>query len=350
MAAVGGCAIRYTHVMHLPPTAPPVGNPGLFAVLVEDGRPLLSFVAMSLILSGGFAIFLAATGHFLPHDERFLGMTADQLCALHGCRIVHFMYHDRGAFGGALIAIGILYLWLTAVPLRDREPWAWWTLLISGGVGFASFLTYLGYGYLDTWHGAATLVLLPCYLWGMAITWRTLNHPRRAGALWAAGGGVSARDARFRVGRACLLMTAVALVAAGAVIMTVGMTSVFVPQDLSFMNLNPADLHAINPRLVPLIAHDRAGFGGALAATGVLVFFCVWCARPSRSLWQVLLISGTVGFGTAIGVHPLVGYLDAIHLAPAVIAAILFVCGLILTRRLMLRQSAGIDPSPAVGG
>ena len=48
-------------------------------------------------------------------------MTAEQLCALHGCRIVHFMFHDRGAFGGSLIAIGTLYLWLAAFPLRQRR-------------------------------------------------------------------------------------------------------------------------------------------------------------------------------------------------------------------------------------
>jgi len=36
--------------------------------------------------------------------------------------------------------------------------------------------------------------------------------------------------------------------------------------------------------LIPLIAHDRAGFGGGLCCTGLTVFFCVWCARPSRSL------------------------------------------------------------------
>src|SRR5688572_23843403 len=112
--------------------APPHDDRGLLQVLVGDGRPLLLFVGLALLLSGGFALFLAATGHFLPHDERFLGMTAEQLCSLHGCRIVHFMYHDRGAFGGTLIAIGTLYLWLAAFPLRDREPWAWWTFLLSG--------------------------------------------------------------------------------------------------------------------------------------------------------------------------------------------------------------------------
>ena len=35
------------------------------------------------------------------------------------------------------------------------------------GPGFVSFLAYLGYGYLDTWHGLATLVLLPCFVLGL---------------------------------------------------------------------------------------------------------------------------------------------------------------------------------------
>ena len=102
--------------------APPVGrhdDPGLLRALVGDGRPLLSFVGLALVLSGGFAMFLAADGHFLPHDEEYLGMTAGELCRQDQCRIVHFMYHDRGSFGGALIAIGTLYLWLAAFPLRE---------------------------------------------------------------------------------------------------------------------------------------------------------------------------------------------------------------------------------------
>ncbi len=72
------------------------------------------------------------------------------------------MFHDRVAFGGVLLAIGALYCWITAFLLRDGEGWSWWALLLSGAVGFASFLAYLGYGYLDTWHGAATLLLLRC--------------------------------------------------------------------------------------------------------------------------------------------------------------------------------------------
>ncbi len=134
---------------------------GFFAALIGDGRSLLAFTGRVLILSGAFALFLSARGEFLPHDVAALGRTADDLCAEADCRIVRFMFHDRVAFGGALIAVGTLYLWLIAFPLTQGEAWAWWTLALSGIAGFTSFLTYLGYGYLDSWHGAATVVLSP---------------------------------------------------------------------------------------------------------------------------------------------------------------------------------------------
>src|SRR5262245_34550032 len=132
------------------------------------GHLLLLTSAAALIGSGLVALYLGATGRFLPHDERFLGMTARELCSLHGCRIVHFMVHDRLSFGGVLIAIGLLYGWLIGGPLRRGEAWPWWLLLLSGIEGFGSFFAYLGYGYLDTWHGLATLALLPCFVLGMA--------------------------------------------------------------------------------------------------------------------------------------------------------------------------------------
>jgi hypothetical protein len=307
---------------------------GFFESLASDGRPLLSLTGIILILSGAFALFQSATGHFLPHDEHFLGMTAKELCRLNQCRIVHFMFHDRVAFGGTLIAVGSLYLWLTEFPLRHRQPWAWWLLLLSGGVGFGSFLTYLGYGYLDTWHGAATLPLLVCFALGLHRSFATLTRPAGIRTLLKPATRVP-WTSPHGLGRACLLLTSAALIAAGLTIMTVGMTTVFVPQDLAFMGLLAADLHAINPRLVPLIAHDRAGFGGGLCCTGVTVFFCVWCAPPSRGLWQALAVAGLTGFSTAIGIHPLVGYNSASHLAPAMAAAAIFLVGLILCYRPM---------------
>jgi hypothetical protein len=304
------------------------------AALIGDGRPLLVVVGAMLVLCGAFALFLSATGNFLPHDIRFLRMTAQALCALNQCRIVHFMFHDRVAFGGALIAIGSLYLWMAEFPLRNGEAWAWWLFVLSGLAGFGSFLAYLGYGYLDTWHGVATLFLLPCYAFGLYRSFRGLAAGRSPKVLFTPA---RSRDwlSRYGLGRACLLAVATGMIFGGLTIMIVGMTRVFVPQDLAFLGLRPSDLQTVNPRLVPLIAHDRAGFGGGVCTCGILVMVLTWCGTPCRSLWQVLLLAGTVGFGTAIGVHPAIGYMDVFHLAPALAGLAVFVIGMILLRKPM---------------
>jgi hypothetical protein len=307
-----------------------------FGAMIGDGRPLLALSGLALMLSGVFALFLSITGHFLPHDVQFLGMTSEQLCAIHECRIVHFMFHDRVSFGGAIIAIGALYLWLTEFPLRQGEAWAWWLLLVSGVIGFGSFLAYLGYGYLDTWHGAATLALLPCFLVGLLRSFALVSTTALPHCLLRPALKVN-WNSQFGIGRGLLLASSLGLVAGGATIMIVGMTSVFVPQDLAYMGLSADDLRAINPRLVPLIAHDRAGFGGGVLTCGLLLLFCVWCGKPSRSLWQVLCLVGVTGFATAIGVHPVIGYTDPVHLAPAVLGAVTYGAGLVLTFRPMVR-------------
>jgi hypothetical protein len=302
---------------------------GLLAVLLGDGTPLLSLAGISLTLSGLFALFLSATQHFLPHDVQFLGMSPDELCSINECRIVHFMFHDRVSFGGVLIAIGTVYLWLAAFPLRRGEAWAWWLFAASGVAGFGSFLAYLGYGYLDTWHGVATLGLLPCFLIGLMRA-RSLVERSRPRSLLKRG-DFGPWTSRAGIGRLFLLATAAGMMGAGATITTVGMTSVFVPQDLVYIGLDAENLRLINPRLVPLIAHDRAGFGGGVLTSGLLLAATAWCAKPARSLWQAWTIAGVAGFTTAIGIHPLIGYNDAVHLAPAVTGAILMATGLALT-------------------
>jgi MFS family permease len=302
---------------------------GLIQALVGDGRPLLKFTGLMLVLSGLFAFFLSATRHFLPHDVEFLGMSPEQLCAINECRIVHFMIHDRVSFGGTLCAIGILYVWLAEFPLKQGLAWSWWVLLLSGMIGFASFLSYLGYGYLDTWHGIVTLALLPFFVVGLILSYFQLVRPApfrkllipSVQAPWNSAHGA---------GRAILLLTSLGLVGAGATIMLIGMTTVFVPQDLAFMGLSADELRTINARLVPLIAHDRAGFGGGVCTCGVTMIFCIWCGTPSKNLWQALCASGAAGFSTAIGIHPVIGYTDPLHLAPAVIGGLSFLIGLVL--------------------
>jgi hypothetical protein len=255
-------------------------NRGLFAALIDDGRPLLKLTGLALIFSGLFAFFLGATGHFLPHDIAFLGMTADQLRAISESRLVYFMIHDRVSFGGAILGVGTLYLWLAEFPLRAGQPWAWWTFLLSGVIGFLSFLAYLGYGYLDTWHGIATLVLLPIFLGGIVKSRALVSHMQLQPPIRTAS--PFRFYSAFGLGRLLLLITAACLVLGGAIITTVGMTTVFVPQDLEYMHLESSELMAANSHLIPLIAHDRAGFGGGVCCCGLTMFLCILYGSPSR--------------------------------------------------------------------
>jgi len=299
---------------------------GLLREVIGDGRPLLSLTAVMLLLSGAFAIFLSYRREFLPHDVAFLGMTAEALCAIADCRIVRFMFHDRVAFGGTLISVAILYVWLATFPLREGAAWAWWAFLVSGVIGFGSFLAYLGYGYFDSWHGVASLALLPVFVTGLVAA------RNRAGARVA--GWLMSADARrasilVRAGRWGLLATGAGITVAGLVILYFGSTKVFVAEDLGFLGLTREALDAINPRLVPLIAHDRAGFGGGLATVGILLLICGWFAPPSRAFHQAVLVAGTTGFGFAIGTHFVEGYVNPVHLAPAFMGAVLFLASIV---------------------
>jgi hypothetical protein len=287
---------------------------GILEAFLSDGRFLLSITGLMLVLSGGFAIFQSLTGYFLPQDVHALGFDADQLAEAANIRVVHFMFHDRVAFGGALMAIGFAYWYLAEFALRNGEAWAWWTFCVSGVCGFGSFLAYLSYGYLDTWHGIATLLLLPVFAAGL---WRARPAGIRAGDAWQPGQPMS-------IGRWGLGFLAAGIVAAGGTIMVVGMTSVFVPQDLAFMHMTPAGLQSVSPRLVPVIAHDRAGFGGGLFSTGIILLFLARHAPLTRSFVQIVALMGLAGFGAAIGVHPAIGYTDFTHLAPAYTGGLVF--------------------------
>ena len=145
-------------------------------------------------------------------------------------------------------------------------------------------------------------------------------------------------SSRYGIGIALLQFTAFGLFSGGITIMIVGMTSVFVPQDLSYMGLTPSDLASISDRLVPLIAHDRASFGGGVATIGLLFFFSIRRAMPSRNLWEILILSLGIGFAAAVAVHWLIGYTDYTHLAPAYLGILAYLAGLILTYNKMVRR------------
>lgn len=298
---------------------------GLLEVTLGDGRPLIALTGVSLALAGGFAILQSASGHLLPQDSHAIGMDAAALARAANGRLLGFMFHDRVAYGGTLLSVGSGYLWIAGFSMRRREPWAWMALLVSGTVGFLAFLTYLGQGYLDTWHGVATLFLLPVFAAGL---WRSRPAKNQWKRAW--GNREAPYSALERAGRLLLASCATGLILAGATIAIFGMTVVFVPSDLQFIGLDKQALTRISPVLIPVIAHDRAGFGGGLCSMGCMLLFVARWAELNRSLVEIVFVMGVAGFGAAIGVHFIVGYTDFMHLLPAFAGLALFLIAAVL--------------------
>lgn len=159
-----------------------------------DGRFLIALTGFSLALSGGFAVLQSVSGHLLPQDSHAIGMDASALMRASNRHLLGFMFHDRVAYGGSLLSIGVGYLWIAAFPMKVRVAWAWWALLFSGTIGFLAFLTYLGQGYLDTWHGVATLFLLPVFLAGL---WRSFRREFSLSTVWTERRKEDAAPARW---------------------------------------------------------------------------------------------------------------------------------------------------------
>ena len=278
-----------------------------------------------MLLGGCLAWLVAATRVVLPYDEAFVQLSRQQLAALNP-RLLPFMAHDRIALAGTMVSIGVIYSQLAYHALRYGAHWARRVLKVSATVGFASFFLFLGFGYFDPLHAAVSLLLLPFFLLG--IRERSLAAP-------AIPQPDLANDAAWYAalwGQSLFIGIGLGLVLAGATITGVGITSVFVPEDLAFLQTTRAALESINPRLVALVAHDRAGFGGALVSDGLAVLLIsLWgIRRGARWVWWTLCLAGLPGFAGGLGIHVMVGYLDRWHLAPAVAALIAYMLGLAL--------------------
>jgi dihydroorotate dehydrogenase len=141
-------------------------------------------------------------------------------------------------------------------------------------------------------------------------------------------------------GQLLLVIHGFALLGAGAVISVIGVTHVFVHEDLEFMRTTAGVLAAADPRLVPLVAHDRATLGGMLLAVGWLFLLpALWgFRRGSPWLWWSSLIAGLIAYAAATGVHYSVGYLSGKHLLPAFGGLALMLIGLMLSYPFLCRK------------
>jgi dihydroorotate dehydrogenase len=282
-----------------------------------------ALLGLGMMVGGTLAWFVAATSTLLEYEEEFVGLGRDAIAAIDP-QLPAFMAHDRVSLAGAMVSVGVLYLALAVFAVRAGARWARNAIVASGAVGFASFALFLGYRYFDPLHAIVTLLLLPFFVLGLrrlmtdeVVSSANLHNDER----WRAG---------LR-GQLAFVALGAGLTAGGAVICLLGASVVFVASDLEFMGTTAAALDAANARLLPLIAHDRAGLGGLLVSEGIAVLLTsLWGFREgARWLWWTYLVAGAVGFAGALGVHATTGYLDVVHLLPAGIALALYAAGLI---------------------
>jgi len=281
-------------------------------------------LGVAMIVGGAAAWIIAATTVVLPYDEAYLGADRETIHAVNE-RLLPFMSHDRITLAGTMMSIGIMYGYLARYGLRRRQHWARTALMVSGTVGFSGFFLYLGYGYFDPLHAVVSALLLPVFMLAMR---DGLNAPPRDpppnrfnSAVWRLG----------LCGQLAFVCIGVGLAVGGIVIAGVGVTHVFVPTDLAFLGTHAGHLEAANPKLLPLIAHDRAGFGGALLSDAMAVLItALWGIRQGeRWIWRMLLIAGIPGFAAGLGVHAAIGYINALHLMPVYVLLALYVVGLV---------------------
>ncbi len=280
-------------------------------------------MAWGIFVGGSIATWIALTRVVLPYDLAFVGLTRDQLIAINP-RLLHFMEHDRISLSGTMGASALLYLFLAWYPWRRGEHWARPAYLIPATVGFLAFFLFPGYGYLEPLHAVFYLLLLPFF--AMALFMRQQGEP-------AALPTSLHNDRVWRMGQwgqLLWIVLAAGGTVAGITIQTIGVTSVFVPEDLAFMGTTAEALRAV-PRLVPLIAHDRVGFGTALTCNGITVLLMsLWgYRRGARWLWWAFALAGIPSYVGAFGTHIGVGYTDLWHLTPPLVGLVVLIAALI---------------------
>jgi hypothetical protein len=303
--------------------APPEAAVGLF----RRAWFWTAILGAAMGVGGAATLALSLTRVLLPYDEHYLGLTAPALERTMPT-LFAFMAHDRATLAGVMLGLGWLYWCLGRGGIRAGRHGAQTAVIASALVGFASFFAFFGFGYFDSLHAFVAVVLLQFTVQIMVSVPGGGEHPPVP---------VDEEDAAWRRaqwGQLLWVVHAVGLLFAGGLILGIGMTSVFVAEDLGFLCMTAEQVQALGERLMGVVAHDRATLGGMLLATGTAMLLPVlWCFRRGEAwLWRAMAGLGLPAYVAAIGIHYHVGYTDWRHLVPAWIGLGLWVAGLGLSR------------------
>lgn len=316
------------------PTSPP---PGLADAGLNPFRwpgwlwGVLAGVGLIVAGIGAAAITLGPV--LLSYDRSYLGLGVDDLRQING-NLVHFIQHDRISMAGNMIGLGALYTGLSWGGIRRGLAWARTDLLLSGLVAFLTLFYFVGTGFVDPLHTLVVVTLFPMLL---AAVWNKPDPPQRR----SLPDGPESQRRRALWGQLLFIGLGGGLAVAGATISFVGLTDVFVSTDLGYLHTHGATLRAADPQLLGFIAHDRAGFGGALIGSGLaIVLIALWgFRRGERWVWWSLLSGFVTGTLPALAVHYAIGYTTFIHLLPVYVLFLVTAAALILSRPYLTAES-----------
>lgn len=235
---------------------------------------------LAIFFGGIIALYFAFTSVILRYDEAFIGLSREQMNVINP-RILDFMAHDRMSLAGTMISAGILYMALAYFGIRRQLHWVKISFHSAAISGFLGIFLFIGYGYFDWLHGLFWLVLLPIY----ALSWRESKQISGSTSSWHETNDLAWMRALY--GQLLFVTLGFALLIGGLVISLIGVTKVFVATDITFICMSADMLLEVSDMLIPVIAHDRAGFGSALISVGILILTTsLWGFRAGeRWLW-----------------------------------------------------------------
>ncbi|WP_129688979.1 dihydroorotate dehydrogenase [Gottfriedia acidiceleris] len=291
---------------------------------LSDGWIWYFLFGLFMFFGGLLALFISLTSIVLPYDEHFLTINRHLILQFND-RILPFMSHDRMTLSGTIMSGGILFISLARNGIKHHYHWAKKAADTSAFVGFLAIFLFIGYGYFDWLHALFWVVLLIPFLIGFFKT-RGINRSPESENLtnnnfWKIS----------LIGQLFFIILGFSIIIGGCIISFVGVTTTFVKTDLNYLCITPSRLNAFNQHLIPVISHDRAGFGGGLVSVGLLVLMIsLWGFRQNQKwIWWTLLLGSLPTFITAFAVHFMIGYTDFYHLLPPIIASLFLLIGVI---------------------
>ena len=120
----------------------------------------------------------------------------------------------------------------------------------------------------------------------------------------------------------------VAMFVGGIMAVIIASTRVVLPYDESLCGLTRAQMAALNPRLLPFMAHDRVSLAGAMLSIGIFYTALGWSGIRKGAHWAhvTVIASATVGFLTFFTFLGF-GYFDPFHaFVTAILTQFLLLC------------------------